>query len=115
MSTMGSRGSETGPGSGRVRTLLVVLLALLVPVTACDTGAIRYISVTNNCGHDIWLGVGENGAVIFEEESSQWVAASVLGTTRLRLWRSLDDFNAWVDATEVSVRGDSVLNGLDCP
>jgi hypothetical protein len=75
----------------------------------------REISITNRCGRDLYADDGRDGVPIKSGETLRWDGASESGSKTIRLWSSATEHVNGVEALEVTLHGDSVLESASCP
>jgi len=73
------------------------------------------ISITNNCGHDVYADDGRDGISIGAGETIKWDGATQSGDKTISLWSSPSDHVRGGDGLVVELHGDSVLTGSQCP
>ena len=104
------------------RAVIAGLAALAVAATAA-VWAVKYsfdhwngwaISITNDCGFELYADDGSDGLRISAGETISWGGASRSGDKMIRLWRYSDRLME-VKGLVVNLHGDSVLAGASCP
>lgn len=103
---------------GAVFASLVLIAALAVLAVDRILGEFAggpRISITNQCGHDLYADDGRDGLPIEAGQTILWASESESGDKTLRLWWSSTDAVNGVEGRLVQVHGDSVLSGAQCP
>lgn len=115
---------KSGAGSHRRRWWIAgavaVVLGALICVALLTLGSTfdhwngSEISITNNCGHDVYADDGRDGVPIKASETIRWDGASPSGDKTITLWTSMSEHVSGGDGLVVTLRGDSVLTGSQC-